>query len=155
MRSQEVIESLVKYKYPSATHGYVTEFKPSSGLSGANRRIDLYAIECAPSKGCPKHAVEVKVSRQDWLAELKQPMKRRMAMDVSNYFWFAAPAGIIKVEELPSQCGLIEIADHDHWGRLYPHVKHPAEYRDPCRPTWSFIATLMRRMRNELCGGVD
>jgi hypothetical protein len=154
MTEKEVIDALIKHRFQSHTHGYVTEFKPSSGFAGSNRRIDLYAIECAPSKGCPKHAVEVKVSRQDWLNELKQPMKRRMAMDISNYFWFAAPVGIIKKEELPPQCGLIEVGGEPNCWGIYPiTTTHPAEYRDPVRPTWSFVATLMRRMRDE-CGRV-
>lgn len=148
MRSEEVIECLRARRFTGKAWAVVKELKPSAGYAGENRRIDLFAIECAPSKGMPKHAVEVKVSRADWLRELKQPLKRRMGMAISNYFWIAAPVGIVMPEELPAMCGLLEIPEDWNspkrfgWGWL---EKHPAEYRDAVRPTWSLVASLLRR----------
>jgi hypothetical protein len=148
VKSSEVIDCLRRFRFAGPSWAVVTELKPSTGYAGENRRIDLFAIECAPSKGMPKHAVEVKVSRADWLRELKQPLKRRMAMAISNYFWIAAPAGVVKPEELPPMCGLLEVPDDWQtatrygWGWL---ERHPAEYRDAVRPTWSLVASLLRR----------
>jgi len=148
VKSSDVIACLMQYMFAGTSWAVVKELKPSVGFAGENRRLDLFAIECAPSKGMPKHAVEIKVSRADWLREVKQPLKRRMGMAISNYFWIAAPAGIVNPEELPHHIGLLEIPDdwreQQRWGFGWL-VKHPAEHRDAVRPTWSLVASLLRR----------
>lgn len=77
------------------------------------------------------HEVEVKVSRSDFKADLKKVNRHlhlsgkgvtitspyrgeqheRLAERRPNYFWYAAPYGLIKVEELPPYAGLIEVGD--------------------------------------------
>jgi hypothetical protein len=148
MKSDDVIRCLRKFYFTGNGWAVVTELKPAAGYAGEQRRLDVFAIECSPSKGVPKHAVEVKVSRGDWLRELKQPLKRRMAMAISNYFWIAAPEGIVKPEELPAMCGLLEIPADWETAQRFGYgwmVKHPAEYRDAVRPTWALVASLVRR----------
>ena len=148
MKSADVIACLRNCYFTGNGWAVVTELKPSAGYAGEQRRLDLYAIECSPSKGMPKHAVEVKVSRADWLRELKSPLKRRMAMAISNYFWIAAPVGMIRPEELPPMCGLLEVPEDWQERRRYGYgylIKHPAEYRDAVRPTWALVGSLLRR----------
>ncbi len=128
-------------------NGYVRvrELRPSVGYKGEERRIDLWVIECRPSAGMPAHAVEIKVSRGDWLRELKQPMKRRAAMAISNFFWIAAPKGIVKPEELPSDCGLIEFkAETEAWD--HGEITVPANYRDKVRCSWGLMASVLRNV---------
>lgn len=97
------------------------------------RRVDYWAIDCWQSKQFTKTAYEIKVFRSDWLSELKKPHKRRQAMFVSNLFYFIAPKGIIKLEELPVACGLIEVewknnqSEIDHW---HKQMQLPKEERD-------------------------
>lgn len=132
-------------------HGFVRvrELRPSVGYRGDDRRIDLWVLECKPSAGMPAHAVEVKVSRGDWLRELKQPMKRRAAMAISNYFWIAATTGIVKADELPSDCGLIEIDAERIAERWYTgDRKVNANYRDKVRCTWGLMASVLRKTGN-------
>lgn len=73
------------------------------------------------------HEVEIKVSRADfkkdfekagmhndtgkWTGWKPNTQKHQLIKDgkLANYFWFAAPAGLIKPEEIPPYAGLIEV----------------------------------------------
>ena len=73
-------------------------------LDDEDRTVDLLAM----SKKVVV-AYEIKVSRSDFLSELDTPDKRRPAFDWFSQFYFAVPTGLVKVEEVPTACGLIEI----------------------------------------------
>src|SRR5687767_6560569 len=75
----------------------------------AEPRIDAWVINLHPSQNLTRISYEIKCSRSDFLAELRQPRKRRHALRLSNQFYFAAPRGLIKAEELPPEAGLIEV----------------------------------------------
>lgn len=51
---------------------------------------------------------EVKVSRADFLADLAKPQKRAGYARFSEAFFYVAPGGMIKPEEIPDGCGLLE-----------------------------------------------
>lgn len=56
------------------------------------------------------HGVEVKVSRSDWLRELKDPQKSAETMQWATHRWLAVPlATIARPEELPEGWGLLVI----------------------------------------------
>jgi len=56
--------------------------------------------------------IEVKVSRSDFLADKTKRFRRQMDLGMGDLRYFAAPEGIIKVEELPEAWGLLEIGEH-------------------------------------------
>jgi hypothetical protein len=109
------------------------------------QRIDLWVINCYLSKNFEKTAFEVKVSRSDFLAEIKSPSKRRQALELSNYFYFAAPKGLIKPDEIPEECGLVELRESG----LFKWTKK-APYRETEEPTWAFVAALSRRIQKQM-----
>lgn len=143
MTSKDILDALEVY-WPKKSYAHIREFRPYTGYKGDERRIDLWVIDRAPSAGMPAHAVEVKVSRSDWLNEIKNPIKARLALAVSNFMWVAAPKGIVKIEELPHFWGLLEVDPkaEEYWERV--RKIHPAEYRDKVRPTWGLVASLIR-----------
>jgi hypothetical protein len=54
------------------------------------------------------HGVEVKVSRSDWLRELKDPHKAAEGMHYASHRWLAVPdASMVREGELPSGWGLL------------------------------------------------
>lgn len=77
------------------------------------RYIDALAINLWPSKNHRRIAYEIKVSRADFLKELKFPEKRAWATEISHQFYFVAPAGIININEVPDGCGLLEVVDDE------------------------------------------
>lgn len=144
MTDQEMTDAIVKALQQLHTgREWVCfpELRLGSGYGGKwEQRIDVFAMNCYPSRGLQSIAYEVKASRSDFLRELKEPEKRRAAMDLSNLFYFAAPAGMIRPEDLPPCCGLKEYRD----GKL--NTACQATFRDRQSPEWRFVASLCRRI---------
>jgi hypothetical protein len=110
---------------------------------GSEQRLDAFAMEEWPSKGLLRYAYEVKVSRADFLREMKDPTKRRQALYYSNEFAFVTPPGIVKPEEVPLDCGLVEVHGD---GLTDWKVKVPAPRRDGFAPSWLFFAAVARHL---------
>jgi hypothetical protein len=72
-------------------------------------RPDVYSMEKTTNPLRMNPVVhEVKVSRADFLADLKKPEKRAGYACFSESVCYVAPAGMIKPEEIPDGCGLLE-----------------------------------------------
>lgn len=83
---------------------FFEEVRLTTGFDGkgSEQRLDAWAISLWKSSGdLAKFAYEIKVSRSDWLKELRTPKKRRIGLMLSNRFYFAAPVGVIKESEVP------------------------------------------------------
>jgi hypothetical protein len=75
-------------------------------------RIDAYAVRCwAGGIGHRRVAMEVKVSRSDFLSEIRKPAKRANALDVSHEFYFVTPYALVRPDEVPDECGLMFVKD--------------------------------------------
>lgn len=114
-----------------------------------SQRLDLFVIDLAP----PTHArdgYEVKVSRGDYLAEIRNPEKRRLAMLLCNRFTFATPAGLVRPDEVPIDCGLVWV--HPYEERRLADVEEVvrAPWHDRGPPTVRFCAELARRCASPL-----
>ena len=97
----------------SGEWAFLTHVRNHAGHAGteagkSSRVFDAVALHLYRSSGLAMHIFEVKVSRSDWLRELADPTKAKAATDVADYFWIAAPAGIVKRDELRPGWGLIE-----------------------------------------------
>jgi hypothetical protein len=129
----------------------------------SEQRIDFYALHCFPSQHNRRVAYEIKVSRQDFLHELAEPMKRRGALILSNQYYFATPVDLVEPKEIPIECGLMEFASQSEkypegkgWrragsGRSTCWVREvvDAPVRESILPTWRFVASLARRLNRE------
>jgi len=71
---------------------------------------------------------------------MKDPKKRKQGLLLSNQFYFVAPAGVIKLEEVPNECGYIEITD-----KHKIKIIKEAPMRVCKDPTWLFVSSLARR----------
>jgi hypothetical protein len=127
----------------------VEEMRLGSGWGFHESRIDFWALECTPRRANQAIAYEIKVSRADFLRDVRRPAKQRGALLYSNEFFYVSPAGVIKAEEVPIFAGLIEI------DAIVPVHDEPyyagtvivrAPYRDKMRPSWPFIVSLLRRV---------
>ncbi len=118
------------------------EFYPGTGTSsGSSTRIDAFAVNCWPSGGYKSVAYEIKVSRQDFLNELKQPGKRRFGLLISNEFYFVAPVGLLNESEMPVECGLREVMPD----LTIKHTKY-APVRERLPASWALLAAVARRV---------
>ena len=128
---------------------FFSELRLGTGYSKkAQKRVDAWALNCYPSSNHLKVAYEIKVYRSDFLNEMKNPKKRQEGLNLSNQFYFVAPTKIIKLPEVPVECGYIEITDKNKF-----KVIKEAPVRLCKDPTWLFTSSLARRTaKNE---GVD
>jgi hypothetical protein len=87
---------------------YITleEVRDATGFD-SNRSADAMAISLYRSRGKALWGFEFKVSRSDWLHELKQPEKSESILQFCDYWALVVPnKDIVKTGELPSTWGL-------------------------------------------------
>ncbi|MFJ6044477.1 hypothetical protein [Brachybacterium paraconglomeratum] len=109
----------------------------ADGRYGDPRRADFIAQDCWSHQGLLLHGHEVKVSRSDWLVELRDPSKA-----VTRYcdrWWLVAADRSIVRDDLPDGWGLLAPGKD---GRLRVFKRAPALTPDPISPT--FRAALLR-----------
>src|ERR1035437_85951 len=161
LTSKDIIEAIrLRYAHPWIL---IPELRCGSGFGKrSEQRMDAWVMHAYPSESNLRIGFEIKVSRQDFLNELKQPLKRRGALLLSNQFFFIAPVGIVKPEEVPIECGLIEVAKTDKkpgagWKCVSSNTSDTAYWideivdasvRETILPTWRFVASLIRRVRD-------
>ncbi len=165
-----LLDTLERALHASKTEWmFLRELRVGTGHRGqALQRLDAFALNCLPYQAMRRICYEIKVSRADFKAELKNPLKKRVGMRYSNEFYFVTPGGLLEPEEVPIECGLIEIgnATFDEWRILmkrqagffyydaelnrYCMVTVPACWRETPGPTWQFAAAMLRNQRKEL-----
>jgi hypothetical protein len=148
---------------------FLRELKVGTGRrNGSIQRLDAFALNCLPHQAMKRVCYEVKVSRADFLCELRHPLKRRIGMRYSNEFYFVTPGEMLNPSEVPVECGLIEAgyAAPDRWLALQPRqngyfhydpvttaycmVTVPAPWRDTPGPTWQFVAAMLRNQQRQM-----
>lgn len=132
------IQNALKLRFPALSHALMFEVAPATG--GGTRYADAVAVGLWASHGHMVQGVEIKVSRSDFLHEMKQPQKSDPVMRYCNRWWLACPKGMVKPEELPTTWGMLEYHDR---GVLQVKVKAPVLPAIPV--TLAFFASLCRR----------
>lgn len=120
-------------------------FRNVADQTGAARAYaDAIAVNLWKSRGHAIHGFEIKVSRSDWLRELKKPAKAETIASRCNFWWLVvADLEIVKEGELP-----------DGWGLMYPRagglsVAVKAEKRAAGGLTLPFLAAILRRAQEQ------
>lgn len=119
----EDLVKLIRAKYPEERGAYNTHVVLEQVAAGtgnmANRWVDVVVFNMWRMHGLRRMAFEIKVSRSDFLRELKQPDKYEWCMQYFHEFWYVAPKDVIKLEDLPIGVG---------W--LYPRGKQLCTARE-------------------------
>ncbi|MBW6523471.1 hypothetical protein KZ810_08160 [Sphingomonas sp. RHCKR47] len=105
----------------------------------ATRSADAIAMSLYPSRGLRLHGFEIKVSRSDWLHELKQPEKSVALQRYCDHWWIVTPADIVKDGELPPTWGHLILKGNG----FNCAIKAPVLEREAWSP--EFLAALLRR----------
>jgi hypothetical protein len=140
----EQLMTLLRQKYPKGEFAFFTEVPNGTG-SHASRHADALAMSLWPSRGLYLTGFELKVSRSDWIKELKQPAKAESIAQYCDY-WFlvAASQEIIQTGELPPTWGLMAPVA----GKLKV-ITQPTKL-EPIPLTTKFIAALFRRAQEQI-----
>lgn len=139
--ADELVERL-RGRYGSDAWLLLEQVANSTGYS-CKSWIDAIAIGLWPSKGLLRLAFEVKVSRSDFLKELATPKKNAWARKCCHEFWFVAPDGVIKEQELPEGAGWLKPR-----GKGLTTVR-AASRKETVKTTDGFIASLCRNASGE------
>jgi len=92
------------YRWAYAEH---VPFDRALRAKGSTRIADAIAVDCWSSKGMEIHGHEVKVSRSDWLAELRVPDKAEAFRPFVDRWWLVVPDLTIVRDDLPAGWGLM------------------------------------------------
>lgn len=142
MTSQKIksteIKLALKRAFPSPGWQVFYEVGNDTG-SRVSRHADAVAMGIWPSNGHLIHGFEIKVSRGDFLNEMKDPTKAQAVFQFCNRWSLVTPVGLVKVDELPEPWGLMTFD-----GKTLRTVKQaPALTPVPLTP--GFVAAMLRR----------
>jgi hypothetical protein len=105
-------------------------------FDGGARRCDFWTISANGSSGFLATAYEIKISRADFRRDTHA--KQRQARLFSDRFYYVAPKGLLKPDDLPDWAGLYE------WTEDGLTMTVAAPFRDKDGPTWQFVVSLIR-----------
>jgi len=135
------VVAALRRKYPAEAYALVEEVGNSTGFR-CRRHADVVLVGLWPSRGLEIVGIEVKVSRGDWIRELQDPGKADpIAKFCDNWIVATGSPGIVKLDELPINWGLLEL---DTAGRLQC-AKVPVLMK-PEPVDRGFVAALVRRI---------
>jgi hypothetical protein len=116
----------------------------------ASRTADFMAVDMWPSTGNAVHGHEIKISRSDWLRELRKPEKSLPFIELVDYWWLAVPdASMVRPGELPNDWGLLVLSGLGLRAKVAaPRLQHALpvvvqDRRDQPLPR-GFVASLLR-----------
>lgn len=140
------LRTMMKLRYPAPEYALFEEVY--AGIGGT-RRTDMVAMGLFPSRGLLLHGFELKVSRNDWLTELKNHAKAEEMYVYCDHWWLVVgDRNIVKDGELPPTWGLIAPRGET----LATVVKAPR--LKPVPLDRELFAALSRRAHEAIVGGI-
>ena len=157
--SDDVITAL-RNKYTTPEYALLTQVANTTGY-GSYRWADAIVMGLWPSRNYEIIGFEVKVSRTDWVRELKNPAKAdKIATYCDSWYLVLGDENILRLGELPLG-----------WGLMVPHTKsslkivRKSSMRKPKPLDKQFLAAILRkactqiteesRLHNEYSRGYD
>lgn len=133
-----LIRTALRRRYPASSWALLFEVGDGTG-AGKRRAADAIAMSLWPSRGLFIEGVEIKISRSDWLRELKKPEKADSIANHCNAWWIATTPGVIR-QDLPAGWGHLELDDA---GTLQVKVEAAAS-TDQGAIDRGFVAAILR-----------
>lgn len=140
MNAGDVITALRTSHYGPPAWGFIEQVAQGTGYS-ANRHLDAIAMSLYPSRGLEIHGIEVKVSKHDWIRELREPDKAEEVASRCDRFFVAAPLNVVDLFTMPPAWGLLVIDDKGKVSVAKKADKTPAKALDR-----GFVAAILRRV---------
>lgn len=137
--AKALLEKL-RAKYDPRSWAFFANVPNGTGYS-QKRTADAVAMSLWPSEGLALHGFELKVSRGDWLRELKQPDKAAEVKRYCDYWWLVASShDVVKNDAMPAGWGLM-VVQH---GKLIVEVEAPK--LEAAALDRTFVAALVRKV---------
>ncbi|MBD3674370.1 MAG: hypothetical protein HUJ26_12670 [Planctomycetaceae bacterium] len=135
------IRKLLRTKFQLPQYALIEEV-PNGTSTNKTRSCDALAMGCWKSSGIELNGFEIKVNRSDWTKELNDPGKAEAFARYCHRWWIVAAPGIVKLEELPAEWGLMEPARN---GNGLSVRSQATKHRDPEPIPFRFLASLLRK----------
>lgn len=143
MKTPELTEKLHTYWSQRQGYAFITQLRSTTGYSSQIRTADAMAMGLWPSSGLTLIGFELKVSRSDWLHELKKPEKAEEIKQFCDEWYLVVPDdSIIKEGELPDDWGLMTATGRGHTIK----VKKKAPKLTPVDVDRAFLAAIFRNI---------
>ena len=146
-KTEQVIHAL-KNKYDDSGNAYafLEQVGNATGFK-CNRWADALAVQLWESRGLAITGFEVKVSRSDWVKELRHPEKADpIAKHCHSWYLVVGDKDIVQFGELPM-----------NWGLMVPHTKNTLKIvkpavinKNPEPVDMSFMCAILRRATQQL-----
>jgi len=145
--TSQVVNALrKKYDDGAFSYAFLEQVANGTGLK-ANRHADAIAVQLWESRGLNITGFEIKVSRQDWIKEMKHPDKAEPIAQYCHYWYLVVGnEDILQLGELP-----------DTWGLMVPHTKETlkivkeAKLNQNIKPVdLVFLCAVLRQTQNQL-----
>lgn len=143
MTADEIIHML-RQRFAPREFAFIEQVRNGTGWAKRARTADAIAMSLFPSKGLHLYGFEVKVSRSDWIKELKDLEKSDGIGRYCDYWVIAAPDGIVRIEELPEKWGLM-VPKKDKMHFQKNPVKMESQSLDKL-----FIGALLRQAQKQI-----
>lgn len=132
--------------FPEMTYSTLTQ----DDKKEADQRIDFWAMNLWASRNFERITYEIKISRHDFLREMRKPEKRLPGLHISNRFYYIIPHGCVDESEVPAECGLIVVKKpkgRDYYALV---MVKKAPWRDVDPPLGiDFWASMARRVNRD------
>jgi hypothetical protein len=103
---KDITGSLIRQEVFCGIRGLIWLPQQRMGCGYGNdfeRTIDVFGI--STHKPWTRVAIEIKLSRQDFCADTRQPLKQRRARMIANQFFYVTPPGLLDPEDIPIWAG--------------------------------------------------
>lgn len=90
------IERALAEKYSAPAFAFMPQIADGTGMN-ASRRSDAVAMSLWPSRGLYLVGFEIKVDRQDWMNELRNPDKAEAFAQYCRYWWLVTAPDVVHV----------------------------------------------------------
>lgn len=138
-----MVVDLLRARYVDKQRFCFMEQVPSGTGRNCYSWVDAAVCCLWPSDGLVRLSFEVKVSRSDFLNEIRSPLKNEFARKYFHAFSYVAPSGVVKdSREVPEGCGWIEAQR----GRLVTKLEAPRKTKPEIDEV--MLAALMRSASN-------
>lgn len=101
----KVLTALRTGPFREPAHAWLENVRNETGFGSRPRYADAVVVSLWPSRGLWIGGIEVKISRNDWLRELDKPNKSAEIQRFCDYWWVAAPEGVVEKTEVPETWG--------------------------------------------------
>lgn len=142
LTAEDLRKALAK-RYDGAEWSLFFEVPRIDSIQRRERRIDVVAMNLWYSRGYAVHGGEIKVSRRDWLMELRDPAKAQAGFVYCNAWWLMTSPGVATLEEIPETWGWLEYSG-SRWS-----TKKKAPPLTPKPLDQAFVASLVARIRQQ------